>query len=417
MAISLINRYNSYFSEGVEDNLVRQRKSASITGLLGLFPHLFLIFYFLVIDVGVMAFLNIGSVIAWTIHLLLLKKHYWVATVISGIEMILHAILCVHFIGWGYGFQFHLFTILIITVLNEYRTNFVRIFMYLLPVASFVMLYVYSRFFPAVWTGNVLMMNITYSINIIWFTCILVFLILYYKTLSDNAEKKLMESNTKLDRATDNLKRYLPLQLVNSIIAGGQVASAISERKKLTIFFSDIKGFTEITDSMEPEELSLMLNEYITEMTAIAHKWEGTIDKFVGDAMMVLFGTSESTDDKEQALKCVKMAIDMQDKMSVLKDKWFRSGIDTLLEIRIGINTGITAVGSFGTADRLSYTAIGGQVNLASRLESLAEPRGILISHSTWGLVNSEIVCQQRKDRIEVKGLNKKILVYDVLVS
>lgn len=168
---------------------------------------------------------------------------------------------------------------------------------------------------------------------------------------------------------------------------------------------------------MEPEELSAMLNEYLTEMIKIAHKWEGTIDKFIGDAMMVLFGTSESANDSSDAVRCIKMAIEMQAKMKVLKAKWFRSGIDTPLEIRIGVNTGITAVGSFGTEDRLSYTAIGGQVNLASRLEGLAEPGGILISHSTWGLINDEIACKQRNDRVEVKGINKKILVYDVVMN
>ena len=178
---------------------------------------------------------------------------------------------------------------------------------------------------------------------------------------------------------------------MDSIIKGNQAAVFSSERKKLTIFFSDIKGFTEITDGMEPEELSSMLNEYITEMTKIAHRWQGTIDKFIGDAMMVFFGAPESTSDKDHAVRCVKMAMEMQDKMKELKDKWFQSGIDQPLEIRVGINTGITAVGNFGAEDRLSYTAIGGQVNLASRLEGLALPGGILVSHSTWAFLIDEI--------------------------
>ena len=203
---------------------------------------------------------------------------------------------------------------------------------------------------------------------------------------------------------------------MDSIIKGDQDATFSSERKKLTIFFSDIKGFTEITDGMEPEELSSMLNEYITEMTNIAHRWKGTIDKFIGDAMMVFFGAPESTGDKDHALRCVKMAMEMQEKMKGLKDKWFQDGIDHPLEIRVGINTGITAVGNFGAEDRLSYTAIGGQVNLASRLEGLAEPGGILISHSTWAFVKDDIECIQRNEKVKVKGINREIIVYDVVM-
>jgi class 3 adenylate cyclase len=203
---------------------------------------------------------------------------------------------------------------------------------------------------------------------------------------------------------------------VDSIVKGEKHVTFENERRKLTIFFSDIKGFTETTDSMEAEELSLLLNEYLTEMTKIAHKHGGTIDKFIGDAIMIFFGAPESTTEKDQALRCVKMAIEMQNKMTELKGKWFKSGIEYPLEIRIGINTGTATVGNFGAEDRLSYTAIGGQVNLASRLEGLCNPGGILISHSTWANVEYEIPCKVR-GKVKVKGINREILVYDVEVS
>ncbi len=241
--------------------------------------------------------------------------------------------------------------------------------------------------------------------------------LLYISIIIKNQKIKIQEAKSKIETITNGIKKYLPVQLVDSIINGDHEVSFKTERKKLTIFFSDIKGFTEITDNMEPEELSSMLNEYIKEMTLIAHKHGGTIDKFVGDAMMVFFGAPESTNDKDQALRCVRMAIEMQGRMKELKEKWFKAGIEQPLEIRVGINTGITAVGSFGAEDRLSYTTIGGQVNLASRLEGLAVPGGILISHSTWALVNEEIPCKQRDEKVKVKGINREIIVYDVVME
>ncbi len=224
-----------------------------------------------------------------------------------------------------------------------------------------------------------------------------------------------VEEQLNLIMKGDELKRYLPPQLVDSIIKGEKQVTFETERKKLTIFFSDIKGFTETTDGMEPEELSALLNEYLTEMTMIAHTWGGTIDKFIGDAIMIFYGAPVASNDKDHALQCVKMAIAMQIKMNDLKNRWYKSGIEYPLSIRIGINTGVATVGNFGAEERLSYTAIGGQVNLASRLEGLAEPGGILISHSTWGLVNDEIKCRQRDEKIKVKGISREIIVYDVM--
>lgn len=227
---------------------------------------------------------------------------------------------------------------------------------------------------------------------------------------------ELSAANGMLNNLGENLKKYLPQQLVDSIIKGDKDAAVETERKKLTIMFSDIKGFTEATDGMEPEELSSMLNEYLSDMTAIAHRWGGTVDKFIGDAIMIFFGAPESTNDRDHALRCVKMAIEMQKRMKILQKKWFDEGIEYSLEIRIGINTGVAAVGNFGTVDRLSYTAIGGHVNLASRLETICEPGGILISHPAYALVKDEIPCRQ-KGQIHVKGIHREILVYEVALD
>ena len=237
------------------------------------------------------------------------------------------------------------------------------------------------------------------------------------KTLQSKVEERTQElviANEKLENIGDNLKRYLPPQLVTSLIKEKKTARLETERRKLTVFFSDIKSFTETTDSMEAEELSDLLNEYLYEMTAIINKHGGTLDKFVGDAIMVFFGAPESKGQKDDALRCVRMTIEMQQKMKELQEKWFKSGIEHPLQIRIGIHTGTATVGNFGTEERLQYTAIGGQVNIASRLESICDPGGILISHPTFALVSDEIECRE-KEKISVKGISREMLVYEVV--
>ena len=228
--------------------------------------------------------------------------------------------------------------------------------------------------------------------------------------------QELKNINDKLEKIGNKLMRYLPGQLVNSIINEEKTIERKTERKKLTIFFSDIKGFTEIVDSIEPEEFSQLLNDYLTEMTYIANKWGGTIDKFIGDAIMIFFGAPETLGAQTDAEKCVMMAIEMQKVMLVLRKKWFENGIEKPLEIRIGINTGIATIGDFGDDERLSYTVIGGQVNLASRLESFSNPGGILLSHYTYCLIKDKINCTPRNEKIRVKGINRDLLVYDVVI-
>lgn len=231
--------------------------------------------------------------------------------------------------------------------------------------------------------------------------------------LNSNLEQK-VKSQVSLILKSERLKNYLPSQLVDSVLNLDSDTQISTERRKLTIFFSDIKDFTLTTDSMESEELLNLLNNYLSEMTKIALKWGGTIDKFIGDAIMIFFGAPNIIDDKTHAINCVKMAIEMQKKMKDLQSKWFNSGIEKPLSIRIGINTGVVTVGNVGTKERLIYTAIGQHVNIASRLEHECSPDSILISHSTHALVKDEIKCSEVKT-IKVKGIQRDLLAYEVL--
>ena len=223
-----------------------------------------------------------------------------------------------------------------------------------------------------------------------------------------------VHAHEKIEKLAVKLSKYLSPQVYDSIFSGKQNVKIEAYRKKLTVFFSDIKGFTELTDRLEPEVLSSLLNSYLNEMSKIALKYGGTIDKFVGDAILIFFGDPESKGDREDANACVLMALEMRERMKYLRKLWEDQGISKPLNIRIGINTGYCNVGNFGSEDRLDYTIIGGEVNLASRLESKADSGQILISHETYALIKKQIVCE-KKEEINVKGIAHKIQTYQVI--
>lgn len=212
----------------------------------------------------------------------------------------------------------------------------------------------------------------------------------------------------------DKAARYLSPQIWERLVGGEHSAKLVTQRKKLVVFFSDIKGFTELSEQMEAEGLTSVLNEYLNEMSLIALKYGGTIDKFIGDAIMIFFGDPTTEGTKKDAENCVSMAIDMKKKMRVLRQQWRSQGIKSPLEIRMGINTGYCTVGNFGTEQRLDYTIIGKEVNLASRLESNAEPGQILISYETYSHVKDKIMCQDQGE-ISVKGFSKPVSIFQVV--
>lgn len=228
-----------------------------------------------------------------------------------------------------------------------------------------------------------------------------------------SASQKQLENEQKWHKIRAyKLSRYLP-PTVWKAINQGKDETLQAERKKISIFFSDIKDFSQLAEEIEAEALNELLNHYLTEMSKIVTQHGGTIDKFMGDAIMVLFGDSNSQGVKADCVRCVSMAVAMKKKMRSLQLEWFNQGIKKPLQIRMGINTGYCTVGTFGTSSHLDYTVLGTQVNLASRLESAAEPDEILISHETWSLCKDTIMCRD-KGEIQVKGFALPVKVYQV---
>jgi class 3 adenylate cyclase/HAMP domain-containing protein len=237
-----------------------------------------------------------------------------------------------------------------------------------------------------------------------------------YSDITDlkQREEDLTKKSNALEQLSNQLAKYLSPQVYDSIFSGKQEVKLVSQRKRLTVFFSDIAGFTETTDRLESEDLTHLLNHYLTEMSGIALAHGATIDKYVGDAIVIFFGDPETRGVKEDALACVKMAIAMRKRMLELDAIWRQSGIDKPLKVRMGINTGYCTVGNFGSEDRMDYTMVGGGVNLASRLESAATPGEILISYETYAHVKDEIECQEHGE-INVKGIAYPVATYQVV--
>jgi class 3 adenylate cyclase len=230
------------------------------------------------------------------------------------------------------------------------------------------------------------------------------------QSLNSHLQETVDAKVAELERAT-RLKRYLSPALADSILAGNQNVTLGSKRKFLTTFFSDIRGFTSAAERMEPEELVHELNEYFSEMTDIVFKHGGTLDKYVGDAVMVFFGDPVPQDD--HAERAVRMGLEMLQRLRELEDHWFRR-YDEVFEVGIGIATGWVTVGDIGSPARTDYTVLGNQVNLAARLADKASARQILVSERTM-LAVDHLVDGRLVDEIALKGINRPIKIYEIV--
>jgi adenylate cyclase len=230
----------------------------------------------------------------------------------------------------------------------------------------------------------------------------------------------IVKANTELECNNDflaslsmKISRYLSPQVYKSIFSGQKDVAIQTERKRLTIFFSDIKDFTAATERLQPEQITALLNEYFTEMSNIAQAHGGTIDKFIGDAMLIFFGDPETRGEAQDARACLQMAFDMQKRVAELEAKWRSEGVENPFQARMGINTGFCNVGNFGSQDRMQYTIIGAEANLAARLQAIAEPGQIVVSYETYSLVR-DMANARPLAPLRMKGIGREVEPYAV---
>jgi adenylate cyclase len=223
----------------------------------------------------------------------------------------------------------------------------------------------------------------------------------------------LSETNNFLADISVKIAKYISPQIYKSIFSGQRDVTIATERKKLTIFFSDIKDFTATAERLQPEDLTNLLNEYLTNMSAIALEHGGTVDKFIGDAILVFFGDPDTKGIEQDAKACLNMALDMKVRLEHLNKAWRRKGIEIPFKARMGINTGFCNVGNFGSDDRMDYTIIGAEANFAARLQTVAEPGEIVLSYETYELVR-DMVSARPRPPISLKGISRKVVPYVV---
>ena len=231
------------------------------------------------------------------------------------------------------------------------------------------------------------------------------FVIMYGTEITDTKDK---------EQILQKLSKYFSPQVYSSIFSGKLDVTINTSRKDLTVFFSDIKSFTTITEKLEPEVLTKLITSYLTAMTEIAIEYGGTVDKYIGDAIMIFFGDPNSNGKKNDALACVLMALKMKRSLRSLRKNWASTGLSESLDVRMGIHTDVCTVGNFGSIDRLDYTVLGNGVNLASRLESSANSNEILISENTYNLIKNDIKCNYY-ETIQVKGKAHPIKTFQVI--
>lgn len=286
-----------------------------------------------------------------------------------------------------------LFSILTGLLLYHFRIHIATILLAILIIA-----YILTAIY---YFDSGLIINILYPFFSLVITYITI-IVLYY--LTEERSRK---------RVTSLFGKYVSPIVIDNLLKDPRKINLGGEQRTITIFFSDIRGFTPLSEKMKPQELVHLLNEYLTEMTSIIIENEGLVDKFMGDAIMAFWGAP--LDQSDHAKKACSSSLEMSKKLKDLQKKWKSEGIPSF-EIGIGLNSGEAIVGNMGSINRFDYTAMGDNVNLASRLEGLNKYYGttILITEHTQNIISDSF--ESRKlDAVQVKGKEKPILIYELL--
>ena len=224
---------------------------------------------------------------------------------------------------------------------------------------------------------------------------------------------KLVDQIKKEETVRTNLARYLSPQIVDQIITKDVQVNLGGDRKVVTVLFSDIRNFTTITETRAPDQLVQILNEYFTEMASIIFTNQGSLDKYIGDAIVAVFGSLIPLENS--AWNAVKAAIQMMTQLPLLNEKWMKQ-YGFSMDIGIGINTGEVFLGNIGSPERMEFTVIGDTVNVASRFSGLAKPGQILITKETMAYVSSDLKCRELPPS-SIKGKSEKMEVFEILYS
>jgi adenylate cyclase len=263
----------------------------------------------------------------------------------------------------------------------------------------FFILYIWTSYWLFIYRG--IWVNIIYPI----LALVLVYISLtVYRYLTEERERKKIKSA---------FTYYLSSDVINEILKNPEKLKLGGDRKEISILFSDVRDFTTIAEGLTPEELVHLLNEYFTIMTDVIFKYDGTLDKYIGDAIMAIFGAP--LDFPDHPSKACHAALEMMSELERLNQKWIDEGKKSL-DIRIGITTGPMMVGNMGSEQRFDYTVMGDSVNLGSRLEGANKNynTNIIISEFTFERVKNDFTCMEL-DSVRVKGKKRPVKIYSLV--
>jgi adenylate cyclase len=213
---------------------------------------------------------------------------------------------------------------------------------------------------------------------------------------------------------TGEMRRFLPQQIGEAVMAGQLGAGQTLERRKVTILFSDMVGFTDLSDSLDPEELSEVLDEYLREMSAVLVGHGGTLDNYIGDGVMAVFGAPQRVEERDQAWSAVQAAVAMRARARELAGRIRERGIPADLQIRVGVNAGHCTVGVFGSDVLRAYKVVGFPVNVAARLQTEATPGTILCGYRTYAHVRDRVRAAERAP-LTIKGAARPVEAWEIL--
>jgi class 3 adenylate cyclase len=224
-------------------------------------------------------------------------------------------------------------------------------------------------------------------------------------------EQVIERQQAELAAAHDLIRRYAPAAVADRL-EHGDTTVGVPQRHRVTIFFADVVGFTTLADRLDPEALAEIVNDYLGAVADIVEQHGGTLNEFAGDGVMAIFGAPDEMEPVDQVTSALAAANELQRELPDWSRRWYVLGIDQDLQARIGINTGVVSIGTFGSAVRATYTGIGLQTNIAARIQAQCPPGSVLLSKTSWHLIADTVPCEPRGE-IEVKGVHFPIAMYE----
>ncbi len=416
--LSTLKAFFKRFSE-LPDNVLAREYRYQVVGSYAFFTalwfHFLFIFIFLSISVRPLAFLNIGSTAIWTIILWThLRGNRIVSISLAVFEINLHAAMCVVFIGWNTGFQYYILAQPTVFFFAASLHSALRVALTLAVCLIFTCLHFFFADGRPVYTLVPWLQYILYYFNVSAIFFALSLFAFIYQSAATNAEAALEQEKSKLAEMTELLKkmfgRYLSTEVMASLIENPSALELGGEKRRVTIMMSDLRGFTPLSERLEPEKVVQMLNAYFEVMVEVVLKYNGTINEIIGDALLIIFGAPQEMPDRAQ--RAIACAIDMQNSMAAVNEQNRNQGLPEL-EMGIGLNDTEVIVGNIGSSKRSKYAVVGSGVNMTSRIESYTVGGQILISESVRKDAGDILRIDSQRDVLP-KGADTPLRIYEV---